>query len=94
MKASSFLQPVSAPHKTRVFWMIVALGLVPVLATPFFMRLRGFPPFPLHVQISSGAITFLLWAIASWFILRFGRVALVAVALAMLSFALWAGFHA
>ena len=74
--------------------MIVALGLVPVLTTPLFMRLRGFPAFSLHVQISSGAITFLLWAIASSFVLRFGRVALVAVALAMLSFALWTRFYA
>jgi hypothetical protein len=88
---SIFANPVPAPHKTRRFWMFVALGLLPILCTPLYMILLGFRPFPLRVQIHSGMITFALWVAIFWFGFRFGRIAwLITVVLMFLfTFVAW-----
>ena len=93
MPASILFEPVSAPHKTKRFWLFVALGLVVLLCAPVIQILLGLPPFPRRVQISSGAITFALWVIAFWFGLRFGRIAWLTIATLMAIFALLALFH-
>jgi hypothetical protein len=92
---SAFLNfdPVSAPHKTKRFWRFVGLGLVVVICAPLVQRLLGIPPFTPHVQISSGIITFTTWIIIGWIGFRFGRIGWLAIAAAMLRFAIVARFY-
>ena len=88
-----FANPVPAPHKTKRFWMFVALGLVPILLAPLYMRLMGFRPFSVRVQIHSGLITLATWTAIFWFGFRFGRKAWPVILPLMFAFALFAWLH-
>jgi hypothetical protein len=85
--------PVAAPHKTKRFWIFVALGLVPVLSAPLVQRLLGLPLFSLRVTLESGLITFATWVVAGWIGFRFGRTGWLGIAIAMLVFAIFARFY-
>jgi hypothetical protein len=93
MPASTFLGPTSAPYRTKNFWILVALFAVLVLCAPLIQSLLGLSPFPLRVQISSGAITFILVVAMLWFGLRFGRVAWFTIAIFFLTFGLFILLH-
>jgi len=90
MPASTFLQPVPAPHKTKRFWLLVALGLLIPVAAPLWLIFHGLRPFPLRVQFSSGAITFTLWIATIWSALRFGVIAWIIIGILFLGFGLLA----
>ena len=77
--------------------MSITLSAVTVLCAPLIIKLRGFPPFPLAVQLSSGVISFLLMVPVFWFALppRRGlhrtwpqRIGLIAIALILIIFGL------
>jgi hypothetical protein len=93
MTSSTFLDPLPAPHKTRRFWMLVALGTLIPLAARLWLVFHGLPPFPLRVELSTGAITFALWVITIWFALRFGRIVWFIVAVFFIGFGLFAMLH-
>jgi hypothetical protein len=93
MAASSFFEPCSAPHKTKRFWLLVALGVFVVLTAPLVQILLGLPLFPLRVHITSGVITFVVWVSMIWLAIRFGRIVWFAIALFFLGFALFSKFH-
>jgi len=81
MAPLSWVRPVSTPHKTRRFWLLVGLNVVVVLNAPLVQMLLGFPLLPLRVQLISGTITFVLLITMFWFGVRFGLIAWVAIAL-------------
>jgi hypothetical protein len=89
----TLFNPVSAPHKTKRFWIFVALGIIPGLCGPLVQRLMGIPLFALRVHISAGLITFALWVTAFWFGLRFGPVAWIVIGVIMLTFVIFAGLY-
>jgi hypothetical protein len=89
MRSSAFFELVRAPHKTRRFWMYVALGIVPILCAELYMQLMGFRP-PVRIQIQNGLITFAMWVATFWFGFRFGRTAWLVIAAHMFVFALFA----
>ena len=89
---SLFANPVPAPHKTKRFWMFVALGLVPIICAPLYIMLAGFRV-SIWIQIQSGIITFALWTAIFWFGLRFGRKAWLVIIMLMFAFTLFAWFH-
>ena len=93
MRSSVFFEPVRAPHKTKRFWIFVALGVVPILFAPLYMILIGFHAFPLRVQIRSGVLTLALWVAFFWFGFRFGRIAWFVIAMVMFAFAFFAWLH-
>jgi hypothetical protein len=80
MAPLSWVRPVSTPHKTWRFWLLVGLDVVVVLSAPLIQMLLGFPLLPLRVQLISGTITFVL-LITVWFGVRFVLIAWVAIAL-------------
>ena len=93
MPASSFFEPLRVPHRSKRFWIVIILGVAVVLVAPVVQMLLGLPPFPRHVQFTSGAITFALWVAMIWFAVRFGRMAWFAIALFFLCFGLFAMLH-
>ena len=81
--------PVLAPHKTKSFWVAVAVcGLLPVLLAPLCMIVIGYPPFPLRVQFRSGVITFTMIGAFLWLGFRFGRPGWFVVAILMFAVAI------
>ncbi len=87
-------EPVRAPHKTKRFWVSVAFfGLLPIVLAPLYMASRGYPPFPLRVQVRSGIITFATCLAFLWLGFRFGRTGWFIVAMCMFTIALFAWFH-
>jgi hypothetical protein len=94
MRASTVFGPFSAPHRTKHFWLVVGLLAVVVVCAPQIQALLGLPPFPRSIQISSGLLTLLTMTVAVWFAFRFGRIGWFIVAILMLAFGLWAGYHA
>jgi hypothetical protein len=94
MQSSNFFEPVPAPHKTKRFWVFVALAIVPFLCAPLCMVLLGFHRFPpLRIQIWTALITLVAWAAFFWFTFRFGRIAWFVVAMLMFGFAFLARFY-
>jgi hypothetical protein len=95
MRSLIDFEPVRSPHKTKRFWMFVAvIGIASILfAQLFMMFVLGVRPFPLRVQVKSGAIAFPTLVIFSWIGFRFGRVGWYVVAIAMFAFAAFASFH-
>ena len=90
MRTPAFLQRVSAPHETRRFWLLAALGLLIPVAANLWLVFRGLPPFPLRVQLISGGITVPLWITTIWLALRFGPIVSFIVAALLLGFGLLA----
>ena len=93
MPASAFLEPVPAPHKTKRFWLLVVLGIFIPLFAQLWLIFRGLPPFPLRIQLTSGTLTFALWAGMVWFGLRFGTIAWFIIGVLFFAFGLFALLH-
>jgi hypothetical protein len=87
-----FANPVPAPHKTKRFWRWIALGLVPVVVAPLYIRWKGFR-LPVRVQIQSGSITFATWIAIFWFGFRFGRIAWLVILPLIFAFVVFAWFY-
>jgi amino acid permease len=60
------LDPNVPPHKTRVFWLIVALALVVPVGYPIAFGSHG----PLWSQIVPSVFTFLMAVCIGWFAVR------------------------
>jgi len=90
--ADLFAYPVPAPHRTKRFWLFVALGLVPIVCAPLYITWVGFRV-PVWTQIQSGIITFALWVTVFWFGFRYGRIVWLVLFPLMFAFALFAWFH-
>ena len=90
MAASAFLQPVPAPHKTKRFWLLAALGLLIPVSASLWLIFLGLPPFPMRVQFTSGSTTLVLWIGSIWFALRFGAIAWLIIGMLFLGFGLFA----
>ena len=80
-------------QKVKRLWISAALSAAVVLCAPLIQKLLGLPPFPLHTQVSSGAITFMLLVPALWIALSprsdvTRRMALIALAVILVLFAL------
>jgi hypothetical protein len=95
MRSLIDFEPVRSPHKTKRFWMFVAVvGVGSILFAQLFMMLvLGVRPFPLRIQLKSGPIAFLTLITFYWIGFRFGRVGWFVVAIAMFAFAAVASFH-
>jgi len=93
MSTSTPFGPFRTPHKTKQFWILVGLIVAGVLSAPVVQSLLGIPQFSWHTRLVSGAITFLVFIPAAWLMLRFGVIAWLALAAAILIFALWAQSH-
>jgi hypothetical protein len=94
MRSLIDFEPVRSPHKTKRFWMFVAVvGVASILfAQLFMMFVLGVRSFPLHVQLKSGAIAFLILLSFAWIGFRFGRIGWFVVAIAMFAFGAFASF--
>jgi hypothetical protein len=93
MDTLSWVRPVSTPHKTKRFWLLVGLGVIVVLCAPLVQVLLGFPLLTLRVHFISSAATFALWITMMWFTVRFGVIAWFVIGLFFLAFGLLAQLH-
>ena len=93
MRDLNLFDPVPAPHRTKRFWLFVALGIVPILCAPLYMILIDFRPFSFRVQTQSGIITLAMWSAFWWMGLRFGRAGWFAVAMLMFGLVIFAWLH-
>ncbi|HEY2711213.1 MAG TPA: hypothetical protein VGI60_01765 [Chthoniobacterales bacterium] len=73
--------------------MLILLGVAVVLAAPVVQMVLGLPPFPRRVLLTSQAITFALWIVMVWFVVRFGRMAWFSIALFFLCLGLFGMLH-
>ena len=86
--------PFRAPHKTKRFWtLVVGIIIAVVLVAPLVQALLGIPQFSWHTRLVSGGITLLVFVPAAWLALRFGVIAWLALAAAVVIFAVWAQSH-
>jgi len=80
-------------QKLKRLWISAALSAAVVLCAPLIQKLLGLPPFPLRIQVTTGAITFGLLVPALWIALSprsdvTRHMALIALAVILVFFAL------
>jgi hypothetical protein len=93
MKPFVHFGPFRAPHKTKGFWIYVAVIAASVISAPLLPSLLGLPPVSWHTWLTSGAITLLVFIPLGWGAFWFGRIGWLIVTAALFIFWLWARRH-